>query len=321
MRSSSGLSLSAVRTGHGWKVTVFICTAQTAAADLVEDELGVPPPARVPARDGAHPVGHPLGRVLLVELLALDALGEALERHRPVADVVHERVADRDDVGREVALGDAGVGPHDPVGAAQAHLTRAVGPLDLHHLRVRHAASLTSPTDATGEVGSRRALRDPPSTVGNHPRPRRCCQDMTMKPTDRAYAVDRTEEEWKATLSPEEYQVLRQAGTERPYTGEYTDAKTVGVYACRACGAELFASETKFESHCGWPSFFSPLAGESVEYIEDRSLPGRPRVEVRCASCGSHLGHVFEGEGYDTPTDQRFCINSISLTLRPADQA
>jgi peptide-methionine (R)-S-oxide reductase len=146
-------------------------------------------------------------------------------------------------------------------------------------------------------------------------------QDMTMKPTDRSYAVDRTEEEWKAALSPDEYQVLRQAGTERPYTGEYTDSKTEGVYACRACGAELFTSQTKFDSHCGWPSFFSPLAGETVELLEDRSLPGRPRTEVRCATCGSHLGHVFEGEGYDTPTDQRFCINSISLTLRPADGA
>ena len=103
-----------------------------------------------------------------------------------------------------------------------------------------------------------------------------------MKPTDRSYAVDRTEEEWKATLSPDEYQVLRQAGTERPYAGEYTDAKTVGTYACRACGAELFTSETKFDSHCGWPSFFSPLAGESVELLEDRSLPGRPAP--RCAA-------------------------------------
>ncbi len=99
-----------------------------------------------------------------------------------------------------------------------------------------------------------------------------------MKPTDRSYAVDRTEEEWKATLSPRRVPVLRQAGTERPYTGEYTDAKTVGTYACRACGAELFTSETKFDSHCGWPSFFSPLAGESVELLEDRSLPGRPRI-------------------------------------------
>lgn len=142
---------------------------------------------------------------------------------------------------------------------------------------------------------------------------------MTTKPTDRSYAVDRTEEEWKAALTPEEYHVLRQAGTERPFTGEYTDAKTEGVYACRACGTELFASETKFESHCGWPSFFAPLAGDTVEYIEDRSLPGRPRVEVRCAHCGSHLGHVFEGEGYPTPTDLRYCINSVSLKLEPAD--
>ena len=141
---------------------------------------------------------------------------------------------------------------------------------------------------------------------------------MTMKPTDREYAVDRTEEEWRASLSPQEFQVLRKAGTERPFVGEYTDTKTAGVYACRACGAELFTSDTKFESHCGWPSFYSPLAGESVEYIEDRSMFGPPRIEVRCASCGSHLGHVFEGEGYDTPTDQRFCINSISMTLRPA---
>lgn len=138
-----------------------------------------------------------------------------------------------------------------------------------------------------------------------------------MTPSNRTYAVNRTEEEWAAQLSPEEYHVLREAGTERPFTGEYTDTKTEGVYACRACGAELFTSETKFESHCGWPSFYSPLAGESVEYLEDTSIPGRPRVEVRCANCGSHLGHVFEGEGYATPTDQRYCINSISVTLHP----
>jgi peptide-methionine (R)-S-oxide reductase len=142
-----------------------------------------------------------------------------------------------------------------------------------------------------------------------------------MEPTNRTYAVTKTDEEWKAELSPQEYAVLRQAGTERPFVGEYTDAKTEGVYACRACGAELFTSETKFESHCGWPSFYSPLAGDSVEFLEDSSLPGRPRVEVRCASCGSHLGHVFEGEGYDTPTDQRFCMNSIAMTLRPTSDA
>jgi peptide-methionine (R)-S-oxide reductase len=131
------------------------------------------------------------------------------------------------------------------------------------------------------------------------------------------YAIDKTDEEWRAQLSPAEYQVLRKAGTERPFTGEYTDTKTVGVYKCRACDAELFRSETKFDSHCGWPSFFAPLAEDRVEYIEDHAL-GMKRVEVRCANCGSHLGHVFEGEGYGTPTDLRYCINSISLTLSPA---
>ncbi|GAA5028518.1 peptide-methionine (R)-S-oxide reductase MsrB [Terrabacter aeriphilus] len=130
------------------------------------------------------------------------------------------------------------------------------------------------------------------------------------------YAVQRTEDEWRAALSPAEYKVLRQAGTEPAFRGEYTDTKTQGVYSCRACGAELFRSDTKFESHCGWPSFYSPLAGDSVQYIEDRTF-GMKRVEVRCATCGSHLGHVFEGEGYDTPTDQRYCINSISLRLQP----
>ncbi len=131
------------------------------------------------------------------------------------------------------------------------------------------------------------------------------------------YAVQKSDAEWKAQLSPAEFQVLRKAGTERPFTGEYTDTKTVGVYKCRACDAELFRSETKFDSHCGWPSFFAPLAEDRVEYIEDTAL-GMKRVEVRCANCGSHLGHVFEGEGYGTPTDLRYCINSVSLTLTPA---
>jgi len=130
------------------------------------------------------------------------------------------------------------------------------------------------------------------------------------------YDVVKTDEEWRAQLSKEEYAVLRRASTERPFTGEYTDAKTEGVYRCRACNAELFRSSEKFDSHCGWPSFFAPLAEDRVEYIEDVSM-GMKRVEVRCATCGSHLGHVFEGEGYDTPTDQRYCINSISLTLEP----
>ncbi|MBT0567958.1 peptide-methionine (R)-S-oxide reductase MsrB [Williamsia sp. CHRR-6] len=138
-------------------------------------------------------------------------------------------------------------------------------------------------------------------------------------PTDSAAPtpVELTDEQWREKLTPEEYRVLREAGTEAPFVGEYTDTTTVGVYRCRACDAELFRSEQKFESHCGWPSFFSPLAAERIIEREDRSM-GMRRVEVLCAACGSHLGHVFEGEGYDTPTDLRYCINSISLTLDEA---
>ncbi len=126
--------------------------------------------------------------------------------------------------------------------------------------------------------------------------------------------IRKTEDEWRAILKPEEFRVLRQAGTERPFTGEYTDTKTEGVYHCRACGAELFRSQTKFESHCGWPSFYEPSENDAVILREDDSL-GMRRVEVLCARCESHLGHVFHGEGYATPTDDRYCINSVSLRL------
>ena len=124
--------------------------------------------------------------------------------------------------------------------------------------------------------------------------------------------VKKTDEEWRSELSPREYAVLRKAATEPAFTGEYTDNHRTGIYSCRACGAELFRSETKFDSHCGWPSFFTPLAGDAVVEIVDDSM-GMRRTEVRCATCDSHLGHVFSGEGYGTPTDQRYCINSISL--------
>jgi peptide-methionine (R)-S-oxide reductase len=135
----------------------------------------------------------------------------------------------------------------------------------------------------------------------------------------RTYPVQKSDAEWREQLTRDEYAVLRKAGTERAFTGEYTDTKTDGVYSCRACGAELFRSTEKFDSHCGWPSFFAPLAEDRVEYISDRAL-GMVRTEVRCAACGSHLGHVFEGEGYDTPTDQRYCVNSISLRLLAAGE-
>ena len=136
---------------------------------------------------------------------------------------------------------------------------------------------------------------------------------MTTNPIPR---VLKTPDEWRAQLSAAEFHVLREGGTEAPFRGEYTDTTSAGTYACKACGAVLFTSEQKFSSHCGWPSFFAPLAEDRVRYIEDNTHFMR-RVEVRCGTCDSHLGHVFEGEGYDTPTDLRYCINSVSLTLEP----
>ena len=135
--------------------------------------------------------------------------------------------------------------------------------------------------------------------------------------TTRTYPVQKTEEEWKAELTPEEYAVLRQAGTERAWSGEYNETKTEGVYSCRACGAELFRSDAKFDSHCGWPSFYEPTEKDNVELLEDTSY-GMRRVEVRCASCGSHLGHVFD-DAPQTPTGDRYCMNSVSLRLEPTE--
>lgn len=140
--------------------------------------------------------------------------------------------------------------------------------------------------------------------------------EQPIDPGSRPDARALSEAEWRSRLTPQEFQVLRQAGTEPPWSGEYVTTKTPGTYACRACGAELFRSEAKFDSHCGWPSFWTPLAGEAVVEIEDLSH-GMRRTEVRCARCDSHLGHVFAGEGYGTPTDLRYCINSICLTHVP----
>jgi peptide-methionine (R)-S-oxide reductase len=127
--------------------------------------------------------------------------------------------------------------------------------------------------------------------------------------------IEINEEELRAKLDPLSYDVLRNAATEQPFTGEYTDSETVGIYRCKACNSELFRSETKFHSGCGWPSFYAPTEDDAVTLLEDRSLAPRIRTEVRCASCDSHLGHVFSGEGYDVPTDQRWCINSVALIL------
>lgn len=143
-------------------------------------------------------------------------------------------------------------------------------------------------------------------------------KDGPVRPDGEEYPVVLSEDDWRNRLTRHEYDVLRRAGTERPFSGEYETTTTEGVYSCRACDAELFASDTKFDAQCGWPAFFTPLAGDSVVLLTDRSL-GAVRTEVRCASCGSHLGHVFSGEGYPTPTDLRYCINSVSLRLRPRD--
>lgn len=124
----------------------------------------------------------------------------------------------------------------------------------------------------------------------------------------------KNKEELKKKLTPEQYRVLVEKGTEAPFTGEYDSVFDPGTYACAACGTELFDSETKFEAHCGWPSFYDARQG-AVEFHQDDSL-GMSRVEVTCATCGGHLGHVFEGEGLGMPTDQRYCINSVTLTFQ-----
>ena len=136
-----------------------------------------------------------------------------------------------------------------------------------------------------------------------------------MAYTRRMNIRDRTESEWEDELTPEQYHVLREKGTELPFSGEYDETFDDGKYGCAACGAKLFSSDTKFDAECGWPSFYDAIPG-SVELHEDTTA-GMTRTEVSCTACGSHLGHVFSGEGLGVPTDQRYCINSLSLQFEP----
>lgn len=144
--------------------------------------------------------------------------------------------------------------------------------------------------------------------------------ESTNTPPDQpTNVVVKTETEWKEELTPEQYHVLRQAGTERPFGKVYEQFQKQGggTYYCAACGAELFSSKEKFDSHCGWPSFYDPANAKNVKTRNDSSM-GMVRTEVLCAVCGGHLGHVFKGEGYDTPTDLRYCINGVALKFVPA---
>ena len=131
------------------------------------------------------------------------------------------------------------------------------------------------------------------------------------------YEVTKSNDEWKNELDPESFAVLRQAATERAWTGELLDEKREGLYTCKGCGNELFKSGTKFDSGCGWPSFYESVRPDAVELIEDTTL-GMVRTEVRCAKCGGHLGHVFP-DGFGTPTGDRYCMNSLALNFTPED--
>lgn len=146
-------------------------------------------------------------------------------------------------------------------------------------------------------------------------------ETITEKPVEPTTKVEKTDAEWKKELTAEQYYILRESGTERPNGAVYKEFKHQGegTYHCAGCGALLFSSNEKFDSGCGWPSFYDPAKAENVTTKKDLSL-GTVRVEVNCAKCNGHLGHVFEGEGFKTPTDKRYCINGVGLKFLPAKQ-
>jgi peptide-methionine (R)-S-oxide reductase len=150
--------------------------------------------------------------------------------------------------------------------------------------------------------------------AGNEP----IMESTNTAPDQPTNAVVLTDAEWKERLTPEQYRILRESGTERPFGEGYEQFKKQGggTYYCAGCGAELFSSQEKFDSHCGWPSFYDPANAKNVRTRDDASL-GMVRTEVLCAVCGGHLGHVFKGEGFNTPTDLRYCINGVALKFVP----
>ena len=133
-----------------------------------------------------------------------------------------------------------------------------------------------------------------------------------------SHPVQKSDDEWKAVLNKEQFRILREKGTEAPFTGKYDKHYPAeGVYACAACSAPLYKSDQKFKSGCGWPAFFDTVPGAVTRHT-DRTF-GMERTEIVCSNCGGHLGHIFKGEGYDTPTDERHCVNSVSLNFQKGD--